>query len=1013
MGVSSRIRRSALATAATILLLPAAAGAATITFEDLVPHPPPTGGGGLTVNSFYSSQGVTFNNPSAFDYGGGFAHSGVVGVEPCVAQEFCSSPIRVDFTTGQMSVGAWVGFSFAPTPAFPIRLTAYDGSSNVVAIDDDTIPASSGRTPIQTHLSVGPGPPTIRRMEISVPGGFTGGVAVDDIEFSATGPPPPCTATAPPTITLEQPRSLTTVQNNEFVLEGNVDPHGGEITSASISATSEGGTTHAGPIFPALIDGDGGSLGPVRVNGFLFDPAPGKNDIVVSASNCKGTGTSDTRTVFWTPLPPTTSFRQLGVIEVTQGIQTTFNSVPLVASNGGGAKRTFARVYLRAEGGASGVSHVTGTLTATLPDGSRAPGPLRVSSINPGPAYGFIEDAPVDVIRDRIDDPLIFELPPEWTQAGRIHLQLEHVYIESAESHFPCNGCDNVSFTGVPSHLAPSTVGFHEAPPVRVTLISMPYNPAGGGAPKITSQTEIDNIASLLQRMYPTSRVMVNQATMPIQDPPATCKQARDRVRDFAGALAAQDTRMRFYGMLEDDDASITVKDKDGNVVGGCMDQPGQFGWGEVRGPSKDFGFFTAAHELGHSYGRPHVSGQGRPDCELFEGSAVDSGYPHSGGLIGDTIFGDAVGLDPGDAALSVRGQVLDWRDNVSDVMTYCPEKWLSDWNWGHIFGRLCTEDPGNCPDKQAITGQPRRRAKLVAPGRKGAGKPALVVRGSLNKPGRASLQSLAVLSGQDLTRRVKRSPYAVVLRGSGGRVLARYPFKPAPASEAAPDSIDVVMPFKPATERIEITKGKRRLASRGVSAHAPKVTVSAVNAGKRAKHARLRWRAHDPDGGRLTYTVLYTPGGKNDYLPIAAGLRKRSARVDLSSLPGGHKARFQVIASDGVRTGSDVSRPLKVKAKAPHVLISSAGSGVEIPADQTIELVASVRDLQDVPFKAAKVSWASSLQGNLGTGTTINATLTPGTHEITATATNSAGKRGLATVIVHVAAVPPVFTVP
>ena len=84
--------------------------------------------------------------------------------------------------------------------------------------------------------------------------------------------------------------------------------------------------THTGSAYPSLIHSDGGHFGPIRYNGALFDPAPGYNDIVVSATNCKGTGTSDSRRLFWTPLPSTTTFRQLAPIEVTHSVRTELNS---------------------------------------------------------------------------------------------------------------------------------------------------------------------------------------------------------------------------------------------------------------------------------------------------------------------------------------------------------------------------------------------------------------------------------------------------------------------------------------------------------------------------------------------------------------------------------------------------------------------------------------------------------------------------------------------------------------
>jgi hypothetical protein len=69
---------------------------------------------------------------------------------------------------------------------------------------------------------------------------------------------------------------------------------------------------------------------------------------------------------------------------------------------------------------------------------------------------------------------------------------------------------------------------------------------------------------------------------------------------------------------------------------------------------------------------------------------------------------------------------------------------------------------------------------------------------------------------------------------------------------------------------------------------------------------------------------------------------------------------------------------------------------------------VASVSDLQDPKFAESRIVWRSSIQGELGRGSAITAALAPGTHEITATATNSAGRSGSATVTVAVTAVPP-----
>ena len=999
---AARRRRAVLLSVlAAALAAPTAAHGLTIDFEGRT--------SGEAVNVQYASQGVAFNNPTALAFNPGFAHSGTIAVEQCYAAEFCTAPLKAEFTKGQMSVGVWVGFDAGPLSPTTIQLQAFDApgaGGTLIDSDSVTLPVASPATgtPVTSHLTTTANGPRIRRLEVAAAGGGSSGIVVDDVEFSTAGPPPPCSATAPPTVTLDQPPGLQTYHNNEFPLAGSIDPHGAPLTAATITGMSESGVRKTGSLFPTLIHPEGGAFGPVRLNGFLYAPNPDLQDIKVTATNCTGTGESNERRVFWAPLPPTTRFVQEGVIEVTQSVQTPLNSVPLIGGSSGAMKRTFARIPLRLEGGAPEVRHVTGTLTATLPDGSRAPGPLRAYSINTPPTYAFILSDPISAQRGRLEFPLLFELPPEWVAAGRIHLQLEHIYIEGAESHFPCDGCENTGTVGFPPVPGPSTVRFHEVPPLRVWLVGMPYRTSPNGTPLTPSQTEFDSVASLLRRMYPTADVQVNQATLPIADsPPATCKEAKNRVAQWGQSIASQDSRVRVLGLLESD-PDVTVKDDDGNVIGGCAERPGNFGWVFAQDE------IGAAHELGHTFGRQHVAG-----CQLFEGSAVDSGYPHPFGLIGDDLLGDAVGFDAGDSAVLASMRVFDWRDDVADVMTYCSKKWLSDYNYGLILGKLCDIDRSNCPDYAAITGHSRLRAGSQAAAlaaRPGSASPRLQVLGSVSADGkRAALDSLAVLGRGTLSSRRGRG-YAIVLRDARGHVLARYRFKPTDVGEDSRNAIDELVPFKRGTRRIEIVSGKRRLAAANVSRYSPSVRVTAPSGGgKLGKRVTVRWRSRDADGGRRTYTVLYSPGGGRS-IPIASDLHKRSLRVELEDLPGGKHARFQVIANDGVLTGRDASRFFKVKAKEPDVSISTPPSGAGLAADQEVQLVASVTDLQDARFAGRHVVWRSSLQGELGRGEAITATLGAGTHEITATATNSAGKKATASVTVNATAPPPVFTI-
>ncbi len=982
-----------------------------ITFEDLAPAAPGYGGHGLPVNTQYTDQGVTFNNPEAFDFSKptaipNHAHSGTVAVEPCVAIEFCTAPVAATFTAPQQHVKAWVGFSSALGAPYDVRLTAYNASNAVVGTANATLPARTSPTPIQTPLTVDVASPTITKIEVGpTPGGFANGLDVDDVEFSSVGPPPPCPASGPPTVIVSKPLDGLTVQNNTFLLSGAVDPHGAPITSASLIAA--GSTTHTSQAFPTLIDSDGGLFGPINVSGLLNN---GGNKVTVTATNCAGTGASSPRLVTLSPIPPGTQFHELSNIEVTQSVQNRFNSVPLVAATSGGFHRTIARVYLGLAGGASSVTGVSGSLTATRPDGTHPGGPQILPSLN---TITVNAASTVESIRSNLDKSLNFELPREWLADGpRLHLQLDHLDVEGERTGLPCTGCDNPGFLG--------TVRFHTVPPVRIWLVRVPYQRAPRDHRAVVpTQNDIDMLASWLRRAYPTAEVRDTQMFMPMQaDHPEvtdkdgnvtsagfTCDDINSRLSDWVNGMQAQDPRTRYYGVVSDNAGTMFMR--------GCSESiGGRFGSGP-SGLGSNFTNFSwdtdtsyadwyGGHELGHMYGRKHPG-----FCR--NNSSDDDDYPYANGLIGSQSF-DNIGVDVGNATLGVPTKLWDWRAGASDIMTYCDNEWMSDYTYRGILRNLCAADHPNCPDF-ATLGRSKRRAPVR---RKARGR-ALIVNGSLAlRSGRLDLSPLKALRGLTLTQRPKKSAYSIVLRGRRNSVVARYPFTPRVESDLPPRQaaalVHEVVPFKAATKRVTVVKGKRTLASVPVSAHAPSVRLLSPRGGKTlAGEVKVRWASSDRDGGRRTYSLLYSPNGKR-YIPVAADLHKRSFKVDTSRLPGGSHARFRVIASDGVLTGIATSKRFAVPVKPPRVLISTPHDGATAVEGESIQLSAVVDDLQDAAFPASRVVWRSSLQGMLGTGSSITASLTPGTHEVSVTATNSAGKSATATVTVDVTAIPPTF---
>lgn len=1007
-----------LAVLAAAALVAATAGArpgdVVLTFDNLNTGGPGGAGALVRVNTQFASQGVTFNNPPAVDYAKGpfaipgFARSGSVALEPCVGVEFCTSPLAATFTTPQRRVKVWVGFNGSLAQPLGVQMRAFDAANAVVGTATATFPPSPSPTPIRTPLEVTTGADRITRLEVTLAGGFNNGLAVDDVEFTAAGPPPPCNATDVPLVRMDLPRSGLEVHNDEFILQGLVDGRGAPIESATIRSDPQQGPAREGSLFPVLVRPEGGAYGPIRYGGLL---APGAQKIFIRATNCKGVGVSREAIVTLIPIPQGTRF-VLRALEVVQTVQDTSNSVTLIASTGTDVKRTFVRAHLTATGPPGvrlpRIRHVTGMLTASRENGSPAPGPLSVASLDEvtvDPAATF-QNA-----RSFFETSLNFELPPEWLRPGRLHLAVTRLAIEGRET-ITCRNCDNVGARG------PIFVTFHRVPPLELHLVSVPYTIPPSPTIHAPRQKDLDFLESWLGRAYPVGEVNVTRHVLNVRNgAPATCTgtgadrkcrpdDACDTINaelaDFAALQGAQPPGTRFYGLVHDNGSDNFMRGcaEIGGTVGSGPAGSGTFGWDNDGSYADWYG----GHEIAHMFGRLHPG-----YCD--NNSHDDGKYPYLGGLIGNAVF-DKQGLDVGDLPLDAKLtlKLYDWRKAWADVMTYCDRQWMSDYTYRGILANLCDGDPANCPNQNVLGGTAPERVPAAARAT-GFG---LAVAAKIDlRPLRARVESLRAQAGLVLTRLPRSSPYHVVLLDGRSRVLADYPVQPRRLSEEsrAPRLlVNAVVPFRPATRRVVLTHEGRRLLFVPVSATPPRVRLVFPNGGQRlGRRVTVRWTSSDRERNPRTYALLYSPDGRR-WIVVATRLRTTRYTVDLAALPGGRRARFRVVASDGVRTGLDSSdRGLRVAAKPPRVgIVAPATRRVTATAGRPLTFIGSVEDVQDRSIARRRLVWRSSRQGLLGRGISVTRTLRAGVHTITFTATNSAGARATASIRVTVVAVPP-----
>ncbi|MGQ0849766.1 MAG: PKD domain-containing protein [Actinomycetota bacterium] len=93
----------------------------------------------------------------------------------------------------------------------------------------------------------------------------------------------------------------------------------------------------------------------------------------------------------------------------------------------------------------------------------------------------------------------------------------------------------------------------------------------------------------------------------------------------------------------------------------------------------------------------------------------------------------------------------------------------------------------------------------------------------------------------------------------------------------------------------------------------------------------------------------------------------------------------------------------------APVVTIQQPTDGVEMTEIDPIIFTGTATDPQDGDLSASLI-WTSNRDGALGSGATLMDTLSMGVHQVTATATDSAGLEGRATVTVRVRSLDPVL---
>lgn len=125
----------------------------------------------------------------------------------------------------------------------------------------------------------------------------------------------------------------------------------------------------------------------------------------------------------------------------------------------------------------------------------------------------------------------------------------------------------------------------------------------------------------------------------------------------------------------------------------------------------------------------------------------------------------------------------------------------------------------------------------------------------------------------------------------------------------------------------------------------------------------------------------------------------------------GTHTITASTVDSEGLSGSTTISVTVASTNTAPLVTISTPADGTSINQLASLTFAASATDFEDDDTTLA-IDWSSNIDGSLGTGDSVVAVLSVGTHLITASVTDSDNLAGTDTVTVTVISTAPIVTI-
>jgi len=374
----------------------------------------------------------------------------------------------------------------------------------------------------------------------------------------------------------------------------------------------------------------------------------------------------------------------------------------------------------------------------------------------------------------------------------------------------------------------------------------------------------------------------------------------------------------------------------------------------------------TMAHELGHHCGLPHApcGTPGDPNYPAYE--------PYDPAGTPTASIGE-YGLDIS------NGNIL--APNTKDLMSYCPPRWISLYNYGRLTNNanlnpvnVCVDhfwwrdyilfDPLLIPERWLPDPPPdepwRQRVTPLTP--------VISVIGIVHAENEIEITSLMRVEAVPEVTGGKVTDYTAELLGGKENVVARARLMRLPPhggggcgcdSEKDEDPYPFVFQaFVPDVERgsaLRIRRGEERVWERQAPKIVPSITAFKARARKNSLTAQWNW-----EGGRDQEAEFWLQWSGDDgqtWNALTTGIRQEKAEIDLAGLPSG-KVLLRVLGSDGFATA--MSKPIAVELPEGPLAVSilAPRNGVTLQAGGAMRLWGVVSTGRDEEESEVSAFW-------------------------------------------------------